>query len=239
MKTGGVILAGLLWIAAFAQAPARKFIRVSENDFSRKYLVRLARRALKGSSRTFVQVLFFGEGGGPPLMKPSHVDFDHWREMFEMVGSKSMQVAEAISVNGNAVLRIHQADGSVTRQVLSGRDPLTLTLGGQEFEIVYFGFSGPSRLGLQESVFVFVCSHSPLDPAVGVDLFNKLEPLFPGLGVTVEIRNDAWFVYQQRYPFYNPFIEDRKVPSQREYERSPTMRCTGGGKGTHCELLNL
>lgn len=126
---------------------------------------------------------------------------------------------------------------SVSREVLSGRDPLRLTLRGKE--IVYFGFSGPGRLGLQESVSVFVRSHSPLDLTEGVDLFNKLEPLFPGLGVTVEIRNDAWFVYQQRYPFFNPFNEDRNVPSQREYERVPTMRCIGGAGGPRCELVNF
>lgn len=239
MRTGGFIVGGLLWLAAFAQGPATKSISVKENDFSRKHLVKLARQVLKKYSGPFVQVQFFGDGGGPPLMKPSHFDFEHWREMFEMAANKRMQVAEAVSINGNAVMRIHQADGSVTRQDLSGHDPLMVTLGEKEFEIVYFGFSGPSRLGLQESAFVFVRSRSPLDPAVGVDLFNRLEPLFPGVGVTIEIRNDAWFVYQQRYPFFNPFNEDRKVPSQREYERSRTMRCTKAANGPRCELANL
>ena len=239
MRAGAVILAGLLWIAAFAEGTARKFISMKGGDFSRERLVRLARQALRGRSRSLVQVTFFGEGGGPPLPKPSHFDFERWRAMFEMVAQKRMQIAEAISVNGNAVMRIHQADGSVTREILSGRDPLKLTLGGREFEIVYLGFSGPSRFGLQESVFVFVRSSSPLDLTLGPALFNRIEPLFPGLGVVVEIRNDAWFVYQQRYPFFNPFNPDRDIPSQHEYEGSQTMRCTGGTAGPHCELLGL
>ncbi len=233
------MLAGLLWIAVFAEGSATKFIRVKGSDFSQEQLVRLARQALGGPSKSLVQVTLFGEGGGPPLAKPSHFDFEHWREMFEMLASKRMQIAEAISVNADAVLRVRQADGSVGKEILSGRDPLKLTLGGREFEIVYIGFSGPGRLGLQESVFVFVRSISPLDLTLGPGLFSKIEPLFPGLGVVVEVRNDAWFVYQQRYPFFNPFNPDRDIPSQREYEGSPTMRCTGGAAGPRCELLGL
>ena len=177
--------------------------------------------------------------GGPPLPKPSHYDFDQWCRMYEMAASEKAQVAEAISVAGNAVLRIRQADGSISRQVLSGEDPLKVTLPGNTFEIVHFDLTGPSRLGLQEAVFVFVRAHSSFDVTEGAALFKKLAPLFPGFGVAVEIRNDAWFVYQQRYPFYNPFNEDRSTPSQQEYERSPTMKCTGSVDAPHCETGSL
>lgn len=238
MRVGVLLLATLMCGAAPA-GPARKFTRVKGADFSREQLIRLARQALKGSSGSFVQVNLFGEGGGPPLAKPSHFDYEHWREMYEIAASQKMQVAEAVSIGRNAVLRIHQSDGSISKEILCGRDPLQLTLTGKEFEIVYFGFSGPSRLGLQESVVVFVRAHSPVDSSAGVELFKRLEPLFPGFGVRVEIRSDAWFVYQQRYPFFNPFNEDRNVPSQREYESSPTMICTGAAGVPRCEVVNL
>lgn len=238
MRPGALILIALLWAAALAE-PVRKFVTIKGSEFSSGKLVKAARQALKGSSLSFVQVTFFGEGGGPPLMKPSHFDFDHWREMFAMIAKQRMQVAEAISIRGNVVLRIHQADGSVNQEILSGQDPLKLTVGTKEFEIVYFGFSGPSRLGLQESVFVFVRARAPLDLLSGIDLYRNLEPLFPGLGLTVEIRNDAWFVYQERYPFFNPFNEDRKIPSQHEYEGTHTMKCTATVNGPHCEVVNL
>jgi len=58
-----------------------------------------------------------------------------------------MQVAEVISFRGNAVLRIREGDGAVEREVLSGRDPLQFLIHDRQFEIVHFGFSGPSRLG--------------------------------------------------------------------------------------------
>ncbi len=228
-----------LLAASAAEGPVRRSVSVKGYEFSRGRLIELARQAIRGSPSSFLQVTFFGEGGGPPLPKPSHFDFEHWREVFEAAARTRMQVAEVISFRGNAVLRIREGDGAVEREVLSGRDPLQFLIHDRQFEIVHFGFSGPSRLGLQESVFIFVRSHSALNPADGIDLFNVLEPLFPGLAVAVEIRNDAWFVYQERYPFLNPFNEDRVAPSQRDYAGSPTMKCTGGAEGAHCELANL
>lgn len=235
MKATTLILAFFLSAAPPNQLVVRKFLNVSRSEFSKERLIKLSNDSLKNIGGAFAQVTILGEGGGPPLPKPTDFDFQYWQGQFEYVTRQRMQIAEAISINRNAVLRIHQADGSTSRQVLSGQDPLRLTIEGEEFEIVYVDFSGPHRLGLQESVFVFVRALSPLRSAPAVELFKKLEPLFPGLGLALEIRDDAWFVYQPRYPFVNPFIEGRRVPSQQEYETLRTMHCVRTASGLQCD----
>ena len=82
MRLRILVATTLMWAAVAAQ-PHRMFINVKESDFSRERLIKLTRQALRNSLAPFVQVTFFGEGGGPPLPKPSHYDFDHWRELFE------------------------------------------------------------------------------------------------------------------------------------------------------------
>jgi hypothetical protein len=212
----------------------RVFIQVKEGDFTEQQLTRLARHALNGSSAPFMQVNLLGAGSGVPLEKPSHFSFQHWREIFDIAAGEKTQAAEAISMGRNRVLRVRQADGSIIRKVLSGRDPLVIELAGKEYDIVYFGFSGPNRFGLQESVFVFVRARGPVDSAVGGELLNRVKRFFPAVGVRLEIRNDAWFVYQDRYPFFNPFNGDRDVPSQGEYEGSPTLTCLESADGASC-----
>lgn len=237
MRPGIALLAACICVAA-SWEPVRNFIRISQSEFSKQQLARLAMQEIKRARGSFVQVSFLGAGGGTPLAKPDHFDYQHWREMYELAASQKEQIAEAISIDGNAVLRIHESGGSTSKQVLRGRDPLQFALAGREFEIVYFGFSGPGRLGLQETVVVFVRTRSRIDAAAGVDLFNKLRPMFPGMGVKVEIRNDAWFIYQDRYPFFNPFNGDRNVPSQHEYESTRTLTCADSAAGPRCQLAS-
>jgi hypothetical protein len=207
---------------------------VSKGTFDERNLERLARAELgKRPRRNFTQLVVYGDRGGAPLPKPAHTTYDYWRGLYDSASRGTNQIAEMISIGGNAVLRIHDTSGKVIRRVLAGRDPLKLDVSGQAFEIVYLSFTAPSPYILQR-IDVYLSTSGPLSEEAGLRLLQSLQPIFPDLEVALYIRNDSWFIYQPTYPFANPFSEDLNPPSVDEYSKTRTLRCGRWSGVTSC-----
>jgi hypothetical protein len=203
----------------------QKAIDVAPESFSESYLERLSRKELARSPRSnFTQILFYGDRGGPPLPKASHDSYEHWRGLYETLARTPNQIAEAISIGKDAVLRVCDGSGRLSRKVLAGRDPLQIDLGSDRFEIVYLAFTAPGSYILQR-VDIYVRTTSPLNTETGLELLRKLQPIFPDLEVSLLVRNDAWFISEPSYPFVNPFVAAANPPTAEEYSHSRTLRC--------------
>lgn len=202
-----------------------KSIKVDPGSFTENNVVRLCRVELRRKPRANVTILHvYGERGAAPLPQPVHGHtYEYWRGFYDSQSQLPNEIAEMVAIGKNAVLRMRDASGRVTRRVLAGRDPLLIGLQGTRFEIVHLAFS-PARPYIFQRASVYVRTAEPLETAPGLELLGILRPVFPDLEVSVYIRNDAWFIHEAGYPFFNPLVEDEIPPSPDEY-RTPTLRC--------------
>ena len=133
------------------------------------------------------------------------------------------------------MLRVHGASGGVTREVLTGSDPLIFDTGGERYEVLYFAFSAPGPYILQK-VDVFVETTATLSRDSGMKLLQRFIPVFPELKVNAYVRNDPWFIFEPNYPFLNPFVETATPPAFDQYERAKTLRCISWPGPPSCTL---
>jgi len=130
-----------------------------------------------------------------------------------------------ISIGDNAVLRMRDASGKVTRKVLTAKDPLIIPVQNVQFEIVYIAFSPPG-LYVQQSISVYIqTAAASLSVETGLELLRRLDPIFPGFAVAVAVQHDAWFIYEPGYPFFNPLTETLPSPTPEEYNKTQTLTC--------------
>lgn len=202
----------------------QKAVGVPSRTFTESHLESLCRTELRRRPRpNFISLHMYGANGAAPLPQPAHGrTYGYWRSIYDQA-RRSNEIAEMIAIGDNAVLRMRDANGNVTRRVLAGRDPLQIEVQGVHFEIVYFTFSVPKPYIFQ-SASIYVRTAAPLERVPSRELLSSLRPVFPDLGVSVHIRNDAWFINEPGYPFFNPFVEEQIPPSPENW-KTPTLRC--------------
>jgi len=200
-------------------------IAVSAGSFTETYIERIARAELAMKPRVhFTQLYVYGDKGGAALPKPPHVTYDYWSRMYRSLSQSPNEIAEMISIGGNAVLRMRDGAGAIHRRVLAGRDPLQLEVEGDQFEVLYIAFSTPGPYILQRAD-VYIRTDALLKTEAGLELLRRLQTLFTDLEVSIFARNDPWFIYEPTYPFVNPFVENQSPPTPEEYGKGQTLNC--------------
>lgn len=190
--------------------------------FSEADVITLARNTLaKRPASEFLDYVIIGPTGGLFPPKPANADYVIWRTTREKYISLSSEIAELIAYKENALLRIRDRQGRITKHVLGGADPLHLNAGGLSFDIVYFAFprTSPPR------VDVYVRSSKEPTPQAGLELFRVLESWFPPMDVWVFVRSDSLFVHEPTYPLLNPFEFTFSTPSPEEFQQTRTLIC--------------
>lgn len=214
----------------------QKAIAVSSSSFTDAYIERLARAELAARPRVnFTQLYVYGDKGGAPLPKPSHVTYDHWRGLYGSLAQSSNEIAEMVSIGGNAVLRIHDGVGTIHTRVLAGKDPLQIDTERDRFEVLYFAFSTPG-LHILQRVDVYIRTDSRLTAESGIELLRRMQPLFPDFEVSIFVRNDPWFIYEPTYPVLNPFLKNERPPTIEEYGNGQTLKCGQTSHSPSCRL---
>ena len=207
-----------------------KSIAISPGSFTETHLEQVCRSELsKSPGSGFMQLLLFGERAGSPLPKPDHMNFQMWRRIHDDAASLPNELAEMISINGEAILRTRDASGRLTRKVLTQHDPFKIAIEGDAFEIVYLSVSTSAPFTLQR-VDAYMRTTASLKPESGLDLLRELDQVFPGYEVSVFVKNDLWFINQPSYPFFNPFVEEPTPPAAGD-RLTPTLQC-GHWSGT-------
>ncbi len=102
-------------------------------------------------------------------------------------------MAEMIAVDGSAVLRVRDEHGQTSVTVLAGSNPLRCFIGGSQFEVLYLDFSKPDP-NVFQSAEIYAKSAAPADREIGLELFRAWQRILPDFAVTVNIRNDYWFL---------------------------------------------
>ena len=214
----------------------QKSVAMDAGSFTLAHVERFSRAELASKPRlNFIQLVMYGDKGGAPLPKPSHLTYEHWRGLHDSLGRSPNEIAEMVAIGNDAVLRMREANGNIRRRVLTGKDPLRIEIDGAHFEIVYVAFTAPSASILQRAD-VYVKTESELKVEAGLGLLGKLQPVFPDLELFLAIRNDAWFIYEPSYPFSNPFVEERNPPTAEECAKTRTLKCGRWSGAASCRF---
>ncbi len=187
-------------------------------------LERLSRLELsRAKSQRVAHSRFYGSNGGEQCPKLDHITERDWRDLYERTSRLPNEIAELISIDGNAVLRFRNASGQVEKRILSGRDPLVQTIRGKTFEVIYLA----EWLGRYDgTVRLYIRTAAPVSVEDGTELLARMQNVFPKpLSVQLYIRNDEWFMQESYYPYSNPFITNGPPPSGQDYGR--TLYCEG------------
>ena len=196
---------------------------LSDGAFTQERLEQLARVELARTPRAnFIRLTMVGAKGRLPLPKATTYSFAAWLRLYEPPGPN--EIAEMIANGDDAVLRVRDLTGKLTERVLSGRNPLTIAVGEEDFQIVHVSAGVAILYG--GDVRVFLRTARPLRVETGEALLEALQASFPNFGISVSAQNIPWFVNEGDYPISNPFAENGRPPTPEEYLRTKTLRCS-------------
>jgi hypothetical protein len=156
--------------------------------------------------------------------------YDWWLELFEKFGRTPLPMAEILSWQENAVLRLRDSSGTCSERVLSGENFLRSHEAGIEFEILRTSYhplpphERPSR-GDEAMVTIYVraSSYPRTDQARQYSLLMRKR--FQQKQILVLFRTDSFFLAQTAFPIIYRFDSTAKPPSREQYEQSKTMYC--------------
>lgn len=159
-------------------------------------------------------------------------------------------VAELMAIGNDGVLRVRHPNGSISRVVISGQDPLILKHDSIVAEILHLEFRATRELldravdaGLGRALRLYSPSVQLLTPAEEVAcIYVRLTPwptvlrppreislaIARRLGIaaaSVSFRPDSWFA-DDNYPVPNPYVEWREPPELANWRRVPQVFCS-------------
>ncbi len=173
--------------------------------------------------------------------KPTDVTYEGWLHLYNLYYFRVLPGADAIAIDGNATMRVRDAQGKVSSQVLAGKDPLMLSLKGTSFEIIHISASSilaeyQDVPGETLEIHFFVRTDSR--PTVGrARLLTKHLIAQTGYrNISVSIRKDPWFIEDSDFPYVYRFLPDVRVPSFAGYRKAPEARCYSHSRRLNCRM---
>jgi hypothetical protein len=224
----------------------RRVLVVPPAELNLRRAVELSRRFLADNQGRYrLQLLYIGGDAGEAVRysagkSPLHIDYEYWRILFHRYGRSSTPLAEMLAMPGGATLRWHDPrSGQVDRVLLAGRDPLRLRLGAVEFEILHVA---PVPLPEHEQV--------PGGEACRVHIHLRTQQRFKKSDVrramlflrnrlrlteiTVQVRNETWFLVDYLFPVVYRFDRSFRAPSEKEWLAAPEGYCASSKKEIVC-----
>ena len=154
-----------------------------------------------------------------------HINYEMWRSSYDRLKDLS-PVARLISIGDFSVLLFKAGDGTVTRTVLSGANPLDITIaGGKEAHILDLVFSLRNFQSKEYRINVFAWTPEPLAADLGVQVIADLKPKLPFPDINLFLRNDPWFIDETFFPAAPLFNPEFAPPAKAQYAVSPTLAC--------------
>lgn len=218
-------------------------------------LVTMAQTRLRtraNSTQESLHLTIYAADATVPLLPWQNVSL---HRSYEAVREKALKketvlpVAELVASGRDAVLRVRHLDGSVSRSVISGRDPLILPRGSTVAEVLHLEFRATRELfdrAMGAKAGGVVRLHSPIVQLLtqseeAACIYVRLRPWPTELGEHREIslsiagslgiasasilfRPDAWFA-DDNYPVPNPYLEWQQPPDLSGWARIPQVFC--------------
>jgi hypothetical protein len=206
-----------------------KDVYLAEAEFTEGRITGLCRDVLKDLHPGLGDVWFFTSEAAVTDYRngklSDHISYDTWRRSYDHL--KDLRpVARMISISDSSILLFRGADGAVTRRVLSGKNPLDVTVdGGKEVHLLDLA---PTLRNYQSSEYrinVFAWTPEALTEDLGLRVIADLKPKLPFPEISLFVRNDPWFIDDTVFPAFPPFVPEFAPPAKAQYIVSPTLVC--------------
>lgn len=166
--------------------------------------------------------------------------YKQWKVYYDHFPRDRLMVGSVIAINGDSVLRLRRADGTVTRVVLSGKDPTQFSVDGARFEILVLAGREMTRFQVCATPGaiepnLYIRTEARLNRQVCERATNWIAGTLRTKHVGVTFRNDYWFPCSQLFPVLYPFFPPEPPPSESSYHNSATFSCGMTCEGrAHC-----
>lgn len=152
--------------------------------------------------------------------------------MYRAVGNRdSFRMMRLVAIGKDVV--IETVDGSkISREIVSGSDPMLFEAGGRKCRLLEVYWSRPfPSVGqkLQSTLNVTVDLQTDVLPAAAdaEQITTALQRRLNYARVTVFMRTDTWFVDDSLFPLWFPFTPGERPPTFQEYVSKGVMTCVG------------
>ena len=155
-----------------------------------------------------------------------HYSYEYWKKEYEKgMSSGPLREATLLAYGGSATLRMRDNNEKIKEITILGSNVFHPNLEGLGLSVLHVGFSEqgqPSKLTAH--FYVTIPKKITLQEA------ERLAKVFFGRtevrDVTLNLREDEWFVFDAFYPWNNPFTRARAAPTLEETARSVQFLCT-------------
>ncbi len=157
-------------------------------------------------------------------------NFKQRRAYYDDLPEDSRISAMMIAISGNAVLRVRDAQGVITRHVLRGRDPTRITVNGAIFEILFVSTRTMTRFEKCATVGAivprfFVTTSSELTEEFCTQAADWLVREVGIRKLDVSLKNNHWFLLAWQYPLHYPFLPG-EPPTESEHRKHVRFGCS-------------
>lgn len=154
-----------------------------------------------------------------------------WKLLYDKFPKSTLLTAVVISLQGDAVLWLRTLDGSVSRRVLSGKDPTSISVDTIPLEILLVTARVRSKFercgtpGALDPV-LFLKTSAPLNEGFCKRVTSWLSTRLGVEHIWVEIANTPWFPCDGRFPLHYPFSPQGRPPSEDAFYNLPMFSCS-------------
>jgi hypothetical protein len=205
-------------------------VLLSPVEFTEASLLRRCRPLQTNNNVSFVDFWFFSsrdEESNFLLGKPgNYCPYETWRTNYERAVSAHIRIAEFVRIGGSSILLIRHPDATVTRRVLSGEDPLLLSVNGTRLNLLHFTTTPLQAGSSQSRILVYAQTAAAMKPDLGAAALEALVGKLPFSEVILQIRGDPWFINDAPFPVLPPFWPEFPPPTKEQYRQSPQMFCS-------------
>jgi hypothetical protein len=153
-----------------------------------------------------------------------------WKAHYDAFPKAAFMASDVTSIGGDSVLRLRARDGTVTRQVVRGKDPTQIVVDGVRFELLFVSgrlrsrFEGCGVPGTVDPV-LFLQTDATLNLAICQRVTSWLANKLGVNHVWTHFRNDRWFICSQ-FPVMFPFLSAEPLPSSTFLASSREYSCS-------------
>jgi hypothetical protein len=101
------------------------------------------------------------------------------------------------------------------------------------FNLAYLSIYGTSKRALTHFFFITAQELKKSDVA---KLSKNLRRKYGLEGLVITVRNDPWFIGNTAYPWVNPFIPLRHIPTWQEFHSTASVLCILSNENLACDV---
>jgi hypothetical protein len=162
-----------------------------------------------------------------------HCGYETWRQLisnYDSAKSGCPEVAEAIKIGGNIVLRTVDRNCRIRSEIIQGStSPLIVSVNRQSYEVLELRF--PILFLKREhpgiAVTLYVSTQGSVSKDNAAEVLRQVRTITGHRDVSVVLRRDTWFFNDCGFPAFYAFGGPVQVPEKDEFYRSKYASCGG------------